>query len=76
MCGCVLRQLRQFTGVPPGGEVQTDAALITERTKKRRASRNEILDHLPHEEVVIELDARRARAAVARCTRSARTHRA
>jgi transposase len=35
---------------------ETDPALKTERTRKRRASRNESLDHLPHEEVVIEPD--------------------
>jgi transposase len=33
---------------------KADPALKTERTRKRRASRNENLDHLPHEEVVIE----------------------
>ncbi len=35
-------------------EEKADPALKTERTRKRRASRNETLDHLPHEEVVIE----------------------
>ena len=35
-------------------EEKADRALKAERTKKRRASRDEILDHLPHEEVVIE----------------------
>lgn len=35
-------------------EEKTDPALKTERTRKRRASRNETLDHLPHEEVVVE----------------------
>ena len=33
---------------------KADPALKTERTKQRRKSRNEILDHLPHEDVVIE----------------------
>lgn len=33
---------------------KADPALKTERTRKRRAGRNESLDHLPHEEVVIE----------------------
>lgn len=37
---------------------KADPALKTERTKKRRASRNENLDHLPHEEVVIEPDSK------------------
>jgi transposase len=35
---------------------KSDPALKTERTRKRRASRKESLDHLPHEEVVIEPD--------------------
>ena len=35
-----------------------NAALKSERTKKRRASRNDKLDHLPHEEVVIEPDSK------------------
>ena len=33
---------------------KADPALKTERTKQRRKSRNENLDHLPHEEVVVE----------------------
>ena len=33
---------------------KADPALKREGTKKRRASRNENLDHLPHEEIVIE----------------------
>ena len=33
---------------------KADPALKTGRTRKRRAGRNESLDHLPHEEVVIE----------------------
>jgi len=37
---------------------KADAALKSERTKKRRASRNDKLDHLPHEEVVIEPDSK------------------
>jgi transposase len=39
-------------------EEKADPALKTERTRKRRASRNETLDHLPHEEVVIEPDSK------------------
>ena len=39
-------------------EEKADPALKTERTRKRRASRNENLDHLPHEEVVIEPDSK------------------
>jgi transposase len=35
-------------------EEKADPALKTAATRKRRASRNETLDHLPHEEVVIE----------------------
>jgi transposase len=37
---------------------KADPALKTERTKKRRASRNENLDHLPHDEVVVEPDSK------------------
>lgn len=37
---------------------QADPALKTERTRKRRASRNENLDHLPHEEVIVEPDSK------------------
>jgi transposase len=33
---------------------KADASLRAERTRKRRASRNASLDHLPHEEVVVE----------------------
>ena len=36
----------------------SDPALKTERTRKRRASRNQSLEHLPHEEVVIEPDSK------------------
>jgi transposase len=39
-------------------EEKADPALKTERTRKRRTSRNENLDHLPHEEVVIEPDSK------------------
>ena len=35
-----------------------DPALKAARTKKRRTSRNALLDHLPHEEVVIEPDSK------------------
>lgn len=35
-----------------------DPALKSERTKKRRASRHQSLDHLPHEEVVVEPDSK------------------
>jgi hypothetical protein len=34
---------------------KADPALKAAASKKRRASRNDILDHLPHEDVVIEL---------------------
>jgi transposase len=37
---------------------KADPKLKTERTKQRRRSRNENLDHLPHEEVVIEPDSK------------------
>ncbi len=37
---------------------KVDPALKSERTKKRRASRNDKLDHLPHEEVVIEQESK------------------
>ena len=37
---------------------QADPALKAARGKKRRASRNENLEHLPHEEVVIEPDSK------------------
>lgn len=37
---------------------KADPALKTERTKKRRASRNASLDHLPHDEVVVEPDSK------------------
>lgn len=37
---------------------RADPALKAAATKKRRASRSETLDHLPHEEVVIEPDAK------------------
>ncbi len=35
---------------------KADPGLNTERTRKRRASRNENLEHLPHDEVVVEPD--------------------
>ena len=38
---------------------KADPALKAARTRKRRASRNENLEHLPHEEVVIEPDSKR-----------------
>jgi transposase len=37
---------------------KADPELKTERTKKRRASRNENLDHLPHDEVLVEPDSK------------------
>ena len=37
---------------------KTDPAVKTARTKKHRASRNENLDHLPHDEVVVEPDSK------------------
>ena len=39
-------------------EEKADPALKAAATRKRRASRNENLDHLPHEEVVIEPDSK------------------
>lgn len=49
-----LEELETSLGKAEAEDEKADTALKTERTKKRRASRNECFDHLPHEEVVIE----------------------
>jgi transposase len=49
-----LEELETSLGKAEAEDEKADAALKAERTKKRRASRNECFDHLPHEEIVIE----------------------
>jgi transposase len=49
-----LEELETALAKAEAEDEKTDPALKTERTRKRRASRSESLDHLPHEEVVIE----------------------
>src|SRR5450755_1307181 len=49
-----LEELETSLAKAEAEEEKTDPALKTAATRKRRASRNENLDHLPHEEVVIE----------------------
>ena len=49
-----LEDLETSLGKAEAEEEKTDASLKAERTHKRRASRNASLDHLPHEEVVVE----------------------
>ena len=49
-----LEELETSLAKAEAEDEKADPALKTERTRKRRASRNESLDHLPHEEVVIE----------------------
>ena len=49
-----LDELETSLGKAEAEEEKADPALKIERTRKRRASRNETLDHLPHEEVVVE----------------------
>ena len=49
-----LEELETSLGKAEAEDEKADTALKAERTKKRRASRNQNLDHLPHEEVVIE----------------------
>jgi transposase len=49
-----LDDLETSLGKAEAEEEKADPGLKSERTAKRRASRNESLDHLPHEEVVIE----------------------
>jgi hypothetical protein len=53
-----LEELETSLAKAEAEEEKADPALKTERTRKRRASRNETLDHLPHEEVVIEPDSK------------------
>ena len=49
-----LEELETSLGKAEAEDEKADTALKAERTKKRRASRNQNLDHLPYEEVVIE----------------------
>ena len=49
-----LEELETSLGKAEAEDEKTDSALKAERAKKRRASRNECFDHLPHEEIVIE----------------------
>jgi DNA repair exonuclease SbcCD ATPase subunit len=49
-----LEELETSLAKAEAEEEKADPALKTAATKKRRASRNDNLDHLPHEEVVIE----------------------
>ena len=49
-----LEELETSLAKAEAEEEKADAAFKTTATKKRRASRNENLDHLPHQEVVIE----------------------
>lgn len=51
-----LEELETALAKAEAEDEKADPALKTERTRKRRASRSESLDHLPHEEVVIEPD--------------------
>jgi transposase len=51
-----LEELETALAKTEAEDEKADPALRTERTRKRRASRNASLDHLPHEEVVIESD--------------------
>lgn len=51
-----LEELETSLAKAEAEDEKTDPALKTERTRKRRASRSESLDHLPHEEVVVEPD--------------------
>src|SRR5258708_21239856 len=48
------RRWRPSTPRPRPKPRRPNPALKTERTRQRRKSRNETLDHLPHEEHVIE----------------------
>jgi len=49
-----LEDLETSLGKAEAQDEKADPALRTERTRKRRASRNASLDHLAHEEVVVE----------------------
>ena len=51
-----LEELETSLAKAEAEEEKADPAVKTAATRKRRASRNENLDHLPHEEVVIEPD--------------------
>jgi transposase len=51
-----LEELETAAAIVEAEAEKTEPELKTERTKKRRASREQKLDHLPHEEVVIEPD--------------------
>lgn len=51
-----LEELETSLAKAEAEDEKADPALKTERTRKRRASRSETLDHLPHEEMVIEPD--------------------
>jgi transposase len=53
-----LEELETSLAKAEAEDEKADPALKTERTRKRRASRSESLDHLPHEEVVIEPDSK------------------
>jgi transposase len=53
-----LEELETSLAKAEAEEEKADPAFKTERTRKRRASRNEKLDHLPHEEVVVEPDSK------------------
>jgi transposase len=53
-----LEELETSLAKAEAEEEKADPTLKTERTRKRRASRSESLDHLPHEEVVIEPDSK------------------
>jgi transposase len=53
-----LEELETSLAEAEAEDEKSDPALKTERTRKRRASRNENLDHLPHEEVVVEPDSK------------------
>ena len=49
-----LEDLETSLGKAQAQNEKADSSLRAERTRKRRASRNANLDHLPHEEVVVE----------------------
>lgn len=53
-----LEELEASLAKAEAEDEKADPALKTERTQKRRASRSETLDHLPHEEVVVEPDSK------------------
>ena len=53
-----LEELETSLAKAEAEEEEADPALKTERTRKRRAGRCETLDHLPHEEVVVEPDSK------------------